>query len=59
MDALFSEKCGLTRLWLGLCAGLMLMMWLPVPFAYLMTFNRTAQLLGLLCAAILAAGLAL
>ena len=57
MDALFSEKSGLTRLWLGLCAGLMLMMWSPVPFAYIMTFNRAAQLLGLLLSFGLALGL--
>ena len=46
MDALFSGKSGLIRLWLGLCAGLMLMMWLPVPFAYLMDFTLGAQLLA-------------
>ncbi len=59
MDALFASKSGLTRLWLGLCAGLMLMMWSPVPFAYLLTFNRAAQLLGLLLAFALSLGLAL
>ena len=53
-DALFSHRCGLVRLWLGLCMGLMLMMWLPVPFAYLLDFTRPAQLLGLAVAALLA-----
>ncbi len=53
-DALFSHKCGLVRLWLGLCMGLMLMMWLPVPFAYFLNFTRAAQLLGLGCAVLLA-----
>ena len=53
-DALFSHRCGLVRLWLGLCMGLMLMMWLPVPFAYLLNFTRPAQLLGLAVAALLA-----
>lgn len=46
-DSLFSHKCALVRIWLGLCMGLMLMMWLPVPFAYLLDFTRAAQLLGL------------
>lgn len=53
-NALFSHRCGLVRLWLGLCMGLMLMMWLPVPFAYFLTFGRAAQLLGLGLAALLA-----
>ena len=57
MDALFANKSGLTRLWLGLCAGLMMMMWFPVPFAYIMTFNAAAQLLGLALAFALALGL--
>ena len=52
-DSLFSHKCGLARIWLGLCMGLMLMMWLPVPFAYLLNFTRTAQVLGLALAALL------
>ena len=54
-DSLFSHKCVLVRVWLGLCMGLMLMMWLPVPFAYLMDFTRPAQLLGLAVAALLSA----
>ena len=51
-DQLFSNKSGLVRLWLGLCAGLALMMWLPALFAFFIDFTRTAQLLGLACAAI-------
>ena len=54
-DALFSHRSGLVRLWLGLCMGLMLMMWLPVPFAYVLDFTRTAQLPAILSAALLAA----
>ena len=55
-DQLFSKKTALTRLWLGLCAGLMLMMWLPALFAFPLDFTRTANLLGLATAA-LAAGI--
>ncbi|MBQ8506369.1 MAG: hypothetical protein IJ466_02930 [Clostridia bacterium] len=54
-DALFSRKSGFVRLWLGLCTGLMMMMWLPVPFAYLMDFTLAAQVLALACAAAIAA----
>ena len=56
MDALVPGQPRLTRLWLGLCAGLILMMWLPTLFAFALRFDRPAQLLGLVCAA-LAAGL--
>ena len=56
-DFLFAKKSGLVRLWLGLCLGLMLMMWLPAGFAFLLDFTRTAQLLGLACAAAAAASL--
>ena len=51
-DNLFSNKSGLVRVWLGMCAGLALMMWLPALFAFFIDFTRTAQLLGLVCAAI-------
>ena len=53
-DALFKNKSGLVRLWLGLCAGLALLMWLPALFAFFIDFTRTAQLLGLAVAAALA-----
>lgn len=46
-DQLFSNKSGLIRLWLGLCTGLMLMMWLPAAYAFLLDFTVAAQLLGL------------
>ena len=55
-NQLFCKKSGLIRLWLGLCTGLMLMMWLPVLFAFFLDFTRLANLLGLSAAAI-AAGL--
>ncbi len=55
MDALLPEKQRLTRLWLGLCAGLLLMMWLPTLYAFCTGFNRAAQLLGLGTAVLIAA----
>ena len=55
IDALMPRKNGLVRLWLGLSAGLMLMMWLPTLFAFVLRFGRVAQLLGLALAASIAA----
>lgn len=54
-NALFLNKSSLVRLWIGLCAGLLLMMWLPALYAFALDFTRTAQLLGLGTAAVLAA----
>ena len=54
-DCLFARKPGLIRIWLGLCLGLLLMMWLPAIFAFVIRFTRAAQLLGLACAAVPAA----
>ena len=56
MDALLAQKERLIRIWFGLCAGLVLMMWLPALFAFGMGFTKTAQLLGLALAAILSGG---
>lgn len=53
-DALARRACGLIRLWLGLCAGLALMMWTPTVFAFFTTFNVLAQALGLGASALLA-----
>ena len=53
-DGLFRNKNGLIRVWLGLCTGLMLMMWLPASLAFLMDFTRSANLLALGIAAVLA-----
>jgi len=53
-DQLYARKSGLLRLWMGLCMSLMLMMWLPAGFAFLLGFTRTANLLGLLTAALIA-----
>ena len=55
MDALLPGRYRLTRLWLGLCAGLIEMMWLPALFAFALRFTPAAQLLGLGTAAVLAA----
>ena len=56
MDALLPDRVRLTRLWLGLCAGLIEMMWLPALFAFALRFTLLAQLLGLGVAAAVAAG---
>ena len=58
-DALFRRKCGLIRIWLGLSMGLVMMMWLPTLFAFVLNFTKTANLLGLACAGLIAAGLSL
>lgn len=54
MDGLLSRKNMLIRIWLGLCAGLGLMMWMPTLFAFFIGFTRTAQFLGLGVSALLA-----
>lgn len=54
-DGVFYRRQGLIRLWLGLCAGLIMMMWLPTLFAFFIRFTRSAQLCGLGTAAFFAA----
>ena len=54
MDGLLARRDRLIRLWLGLCAGLALMMWLPALLAFAMRFTLAAQLAGLGTAAALA-----
>lgn len=54
MDALLARRDRLVRLWLGLCAGLVMMMWLPALFAFILRFDRAAQLLALAVAAAIA-----
>lgn len=56
MDAVFYHRNRLTRLWLGLCAGLVMLMWSPVVFAFVVDFTKTAQHLGLGLSALIAAG---
>ena len=46
-DGVFYRRDRLTRLWLGLCAGLIMMMWLPALYAFFLRFTRLAQILGL------------
>ena len=55
MDALLRRKPGVIRLWTGLVCGLILMMWLPTLYAFLIDFTKAAQLLGLGTAAVFAA----
>jgi len=54
-DALFARRPGLIRLWLGLCGGLIMMMWLPALYAFAIDFTVTAQCLALGTAAVIAA----
>ena len=42
-DGVFRRQDGLVRVWLGLCAGLMMMMWLPTLLAFFLRFTVTAQ----------------
>ena len=53
-DALFKRRDGIVRLWLGLTAGLLMMMWLPSLFAYALRFTAAAQLAALGLAAVFA-----
>ena len=52
--ALFEHKSGLIQLWLGLCTGLMMMMWFPAAAAFFLKFSVAAQFTGLGAAALLA-----
>ena len=56
--SVFRHVCRLAQVWLGLCLGLMLMMWLPALFAFFTTFNTAAQWLGLAAAGGIAAACA-
>ena len=46
----------ITRTWLGLCLGLVMLMWLPALFAFFMDFTAAANLCGLALAALFAGG---
>ena len=54
-DGLFRRRDGIVRLWLGLTAGLLMMMWLPSLFAYALKFTAAAQYAALGLAAVFAA----
>ncbi|MBR4235281.1 MAG: hypothetical protein IKR85_04375 [Clostridia bacterium] len=45
--ALCKRRCVSVKIWLGLVAGLMEMMWLPSLFAFIFDFTLTAQLCAL------------
>ena len=45
---LLPGKRPLYRLWLGLCLGLLLMMWLPALIAFVLAFSVTGHLLALI-----------
>ena len=47
---LFRKYSGLIKSWLGLCMGLVMMMWLPALYAFVLDFTAEAQILGLLTA---------
>ena len=47
MEGLIPRRTRLVRLWMGFCAGLGLMMWLPALLAFFLRFTRDAQWLGL------------
>ena len=48
IDRLFPEKKTLTRLWLGLCLGIIGEMWLPALAAWLLRFSVQAHILAAL-----------
>ena len=54
-NGLFRRRDGIVRLWLGLTAGLLMMMWLPSLFAYALKFTAAAQYAALGLAAVFAA----
>lgn len=51
----FARYGAITRAWLGLSLGLIMMMWFPALFAFLFDFTAMAQWLGLALAFVLAA----
>ena len=56
MRFLLPRKSLLTRVWLGVSLGLLLMMWLPALIAFAVDFTWTAHLLALIPLAGLTAG---
>lgn len=53
-ERLFGGLRAMTRVWLGLVLGLVMMMWLPSLWAFALRFSLAAQLLGLLTAGLIA-----
>ena len=56
VNALLRERAGVVRLWLGLTAGLLMMMWLPSLWAYALRFTQGAQWAALGTAALISGG---
>ncbi|MBR6028721.1 MAG: hypothetical protein IKP40_06475 [Clostridia bacterium] len=48
VDWLLPRHRALTRVWLGLCLGLLLLMWLPALCAHLLKFSLAAHLVSLI-----------
>lgn len=55
-EGAFARRARPIRIWMGLTAGLVMMMWLPGLWAFMLKFTRTANLLGLATAFALAGG---
>ena len=55
-EGLFSRQGRMTRTWLGLTMGLIMMMWLPSIWAFALRFTRAANLAGLGTAALVSLG---
>ena len=53
-DALLYKRIGAIRAWFGMAIGLIMMMWSPIPFAFVLNFTRAAQICGLGVSGILA-----
>lgn len=53
-EGIFARRPRALRLWFGLTAGLVLMMWLPSLFAFFMDFTRMANLCAIALAWVLA-----
>ena len=54
--SLLPRKSLVVRIWLGLCLGLVLMMWLPALLAFLMGFTVTAHIVAMALLLALTAG---
>lgn len=53
-ERLAARRGVIVRVWLGLCLGLIMMMWFPALFAFIMDFTSAAQWCGLALAAVCA-----
>lgn len=53
-EGAFARRARAVRVWMGLTAGLVMMMWLPCLWAFALDFTRAAAILGLALALLLA-----